>query len=300
MNENMFLLSDRKEKIKSMAKIYDFEKNAYISFSGGKDSCILSKLFDLALPGNNIPRIFFNTGLEYPQIRQFIAHLSCKDKRIVVINSNQNVKEIWEKWGYPMKSKQHSHILHIYQNSGKTLSVKKYLREVSGNNKLYCSKKFLYQFSENFHLKVSDMCCTKMKKQVAHRFEKESGRYIAITGMRKSEGGQRLKLSGCTTYTKEFTLKKFSPLAIISDEWCEWFVDNYFIELCKLYKPPFNFKRTGCIGCPFALNIGEELAALKKYDEKTYRFAETLWGEVYNEYEKICYRNLEKVRALEA
>ena len=43
-------------------KNMNLENNAYISFSGGKDSTILHYLIDLALPNNKIPRVFINTG----------------------------------------------------------------------------------------------------------------------------------------------------------------------------------------------------------------------------------------------
>ena len=65
MTENEFLLQDRITKIKSINEQYDLENNSYISFSGGKDSTILHHLFDLALPGNKIPRLFINTNIEY-------------------------------------------------------------------------------------------------------------------------------------------------------------------------------------------------------------------------------------------
>ena len=54
MTENEFLLADRIQKIKSMNELYDLENNAYISFSGGKDSTVLHYLIDEALPNNKI------------------------------------------------------------------------------------------------------------------------------------------------------------------------------------------------------------------------------------------------------
>lgn len=68
MTENEFMLADRIAKIKSMDEQYDLENNSYISFSGGKDSTVLSHLIDEALPNNKIPRVFFNTGIEYNDI----------------------------------------------------------------------------------------------------------------------------------------------------------------------------------------------------------------------------------------
>lgn len=72
MTENEFILQDRIGVIKSIDKKYDLNKNAYISFSGGKDSTILHYLVDMALPNNQIPRVFADTGIEYQSISLFV------------------------------------------------------------------------------------------------------------------------------------------------------------------------------------------------------------------------------------
>ena len=72
MTENEFLLADRIAKIQSINKLYDLENNAYISFSGGKDSTVLSCLVDEAIPGNKIPRLYLNTGIEYLTLVSFV------------------------------------------------------------------------------------------------------------------------------------------------------------------------------------------------------------------------------------
>ena len=75
MTEYEFILADRIAKIKSINEQYNLENNAYISFSGGKDSTVLSALIDIALPGNKIPRVFINTGIEYKAITDFIKEV---------------------------------------------------------------------------------------------------------------------------------------------------------------------------------------------------------------------------------
>lgn len=72
MEANEFMLVDRVQKIRSMNELYDLEHNAYISFSGGKDSTVLSHLIDEALPGNRIPRVYINTGIEYKMVVAFV------------------------------------------------------------------------------------------------------------------------------------------------------------------------------------------------------------------------------------
>ena len=76
MNEFDFILQDRISKIQAINDMYDLENNSYISFSGGKDSTIVHYLIDLALPNNNIPRIFINTGVEYISIVKYVKDLA--------------------------------------------------------------------------------------------------------------------------------------------------------------------------------------------------------------------------------
>lgn len=168
MDEFEFMLEDRIAKIQAINKQYDLENNAYISFSGGKDSTILHHLIDLALPNNNIPRVFINTGIEYLDIVRFVKELSKEDNRFVIIAPTKNVKETLETYGYPFKSKQHSHNVAIYQrNVDKKelcLSLKRYLNIIESNTMFKCPKKLYYQFTKNFNIKISDECCNRLKK----------------------------------------------------------------------------------------------------------------------------------------
>ena len=93
MNEYEFLLADRIQKIKSMDELYDLENNAYISFSGGKDSTVLHYLIDEALPNNKIPRVYFNTGIEYKSIVQFVER-----ERERLPHKNYFVKQKYKKY----------------------------------------------------------------------------------------------------------------------------------------------------------------------------------------------------------
>ena len=77
-SEEEFLLIDRLQKIESTINRYG-EENFYISFSGGKDSTVLSALIDLALPNNKIPRVYANTGIELNMVRDYVFELAKKE-----------------------------------------------------------------------------------------------------------------------------------------------------------------------------------------------------------------------------
>lgn len=98
MTENEFLLQDRLGVIRDTINKFG-EDNFCVSFSGGKDSTVVHHLVDMALPNNNIPRVFANTGIEYISIVNFVKELSKTDSRFVMIKPSHNIKETLEKKG---------------------------------------------------------------------------------------------------------------------------------------------------------------------------------------------------------
>lgn len=117
MDSFEFLLQDRIQKIQAINEQYDLLNNGYISFSGGKDSLVLSHLVDLALPNNKIPRLFINTGIEYIDMVKFVKGLAEHDNRIVVFNNKTKIFDVLQEFGYPFKSKQHSHNMTVFYNN---------------------------------------------------------------------------------------------------------------------------------------------------------------------------------------
>ena len=290
--DNEMLLFDRLEMIKTTINKYGEEK-FYISFSGGKDSTVLHYLVDMALPDNKIPRVFSNTGIEYQKIVEFVKGLAKKDDRFEIITPNKNIKKTLEDVGYPFKSKDHSDKVNIFQSMGfGSITVKKYLSETKkdgSKNAFGCPKKLRYQFSDDFKLKVSRNCCVELKKKPFKKWAKENNKTITITGMRKSEGGPRLRLN-CIVTDKEKNVVKFHPLAVVSDDWENWFVNKYNIRLYDLYYEPYNFKRTGCKGCPYNLELQKDLNMMAKLLPNEREQCENIWKPVYDEYRRIGYR----------
>lgn len=276
-----FILQDRIVKIQSINKQYDLENNSYISFSGGKDSVVLSKLIDLALPNNNIPRVYINTGIEYIKMVNYVKFLSLSDSRIFIINQSRNIPVTLKLYGYPFKSKEHSDKVFEFKKGSRAPYLFKYL----SNNSFSCPNILRYQFTDCFNLNISKQCCYKLKKELAYKWQFNNNKSICITGMRRAEKGLRSKLS-CLTNNN----KKFHPLSILNDEFMNYFVDYFNIKLCDLYYAPYNFKRTGCKGCPFNKDLQIDLDILYKLLPNEYYQCLHLWKPVYDEYIRIGYR----------
>ena len=75
------------------------EDGVYVSFSGGKDSTVLLHLVRSLYPG--IKGMFVDTGLEYPEIREFVKTF----ENIDIIKPAMNFKKVIETYGYPFISK---------------------------------------------------------------------------------------------------------------------------------------------------------------------------------------------------
>lgn len=169
MNDFEFMLEDRIAKIKAINEQYDLENNGYISFSGGKDSCVLSKIIDLALPNNKIPRVYFNTGIEYKDMVDFVKDLANNDSRFQIIASGVNIKKMLEKDGYPFKSKQHAHNWAIYNNNKKEIAD--ILGKIRKNKKLLEDYDFIHNLPKGVKTIVKYIFNVRERERDLYQFQ---------------------------------------------------------------------------------------------------------------------------------
>lgn len=77
----------------------------YVSFSGGKDSTALLHLIRTQFPYYDIPAVFIDTGLEYPEIKEFVKTVD----NVTVVRPEMNFRQVIKKYGYPFFSKTIAH-----------------------------------------------------------------------------------------------------------------------------------------------------------------------------------------------
>lgn len=286
MEDYKLTLFDRLNVIKDTINKYGEDK-FYIAFSGGKDSAVLHYLIDMAVPNNQIPRVYVDTGIGLNMIDEFVRKLSENDKRIITIKSNVPIKKALEQFGYPFKSKIHSFLLEKYQRLGMTKGVKNYLGVGDNPHLRMCPNVLRYQFTPEFKIPVSDKCCKILKEQPMEKWHKENNKFVVITGIMADEGGRRTKAK-CIVQSGKTTF--FNPLAKANKEFEDWFIREYNLKICDIYYPPYNAERTGCKGCPFALHLQNELDFLQKYFPNERKQCEIIWKPIYEEYRKHNYR----------
>lgn len=87
----------------SLARIrewYEYwDGSVCISFSGGKDSTVLAHLVHEYYP--DVPLVFSNTGLEYPEIQQFARKMGA-----TFVYPKMRFSEVISQYGYPIISKE--------------------------------------------------------------------------------------------------------------------------------------------------------------------------------------------------
>ena len=86
-----------RQRIKEWYKAWDGK--VYVSFSGGKDSTVLLHIARELYP--EIEAVYVDTGLEYPEIRQFVK----THENVTIIRPEKNFKQVILEHGYPVASK---------------------------------------------------------------------------------------------------------------------------------------------------------------------------------------------------
>lgn len=208
-----------------------FDGKVFVSFSGGLDSTALLNLVRSIY--DDVPAVFVNTGLEYPEIIRFVKSID----NVVILHPKITFKEVIDKVGYPIISKDVSSIIHLYRDK----------------NVYKIPKKYTYLAKADF--KISDKCCSYLKKQPLNRYTFYSGRKPFV-GFLAEESNLRLLhyyKTGCNSFNSNKV--KSSPLSFWTRiDIMEYIVQNN-IEYSKIYD--MGYERTGCMFCGFGIHISE-------------------------------------------
>ncbi len=246
----------------------------YVSFSGGKDSTVLLDIARKMHP--EIEAVFSDTGLEYPEIRDFVSKVSGTTWIYPMMFDQSkrkwlrtNFREVIATYGYPIISKEVSQV--IYEARGKPdgAQARKLRPDNSKQGSRYDVSKWRWLLESDF--KISHKCCHAMKKNPFKLFEREMGKY-PIVGTLASESALRrsqwLK-SGCNAFDVDRPMSK--PMSFWTEQDVLHYIKEYKLPYCSIYGDiaeewtNYRFKqnkptgrllltgepRTGCMFCAF-------------------------------------------------
>ena len=223
----------------------------YISYSGGKDSTVLSHIAKSMYP--SILHIFANTTNEFPETLKHIQwEKEINHTNIITVTPKDAHGEIWtfkkvvDKYGYPMFSKRIANAIRTYQHA-LTERTKK-------NSQDYLDRNFK-KYEKYKTLPISDKCCDKLKKEPIRRKAKELGMECAILGILASESYQREKEwleYGCNVF-RERKDNQSRPLSFWTDKDILEYIKEYNVKIPELYAK--GYQRNGCMYCGFGVQL---------------------------------------------
>lgn len=224
-----------------------YNGDVYVAFSGGKDSTVLLDICRRLYP--DIVAVFSDTGLEYPEIRKFVKSID----NVVWIKPKMNFKEVIEKYGYPVVSKETSQKIDEIKNTHSDLLRSKRLNGDTGGNGKVSEK---WKFLVNAPFKISSKCCDKLKKNPFKLYEKQTSQK-AIVGTMAVDSRLRetnYLLHGCNSFGGR---EMSSPMAfwLESDIW--EYIKQFNIPYSLIYD--MGYVRTGCMFCMFGVHLEKGL-----------------------------------------
>ena len=231
-----------------------WQGQVYVSFSGGKDSTALLHLVRSIHP--DVPAVFVDTGLEFPEIRDFVK----ATENVVWLKPKKTFRRVLQEEGYPVVSKRVARYVWDLRRPVEINPNTRNLR-LTGMNQAgtFCptmklSDKWLYLKDAPFL--ISSKCCDIMKKEPFHRYTRESGRK-GINGTMAADSQQRrgnYMRTGCNAFDANDPQSK--PLSV----WLEKDVWEYLktksIPYSKIYD--MGYDRTGCVFCAFGVHLEKE------------------------------------------
>lgn len=137
-----------------------FEGKVYVGFSGGKDSTVLLHIARSIKGCSDIPAVFADTGLEYPEIREFVKTID----NVTWLKPKLTFKQVLEKYGYPIISKDQSAALYDIRNSKSERTIQARLHDGWGYHNGVLAKTWYPLILADF--KISNKCCNVMKKNL--------------------------------------------------------------------------------------------------------------------------------------
>ena len=221
-----------------------FPGQVYVSFSGGKDSTVLKHIVDSMY--DDVPAVFVNTGLEYPEIQRFVKDIKAGkydgfNTDVHILRPEMRFDEVLNKYGYPVASKEVAGYVreakHSKSEKLRTMRIQRLrgeYRRPDGQLSEFNCKKWGILLDAPFE--TSDKCCDVMKKKPINKYAKETGRK-GIIGTMAAESRFRKQSwirYGCNMYA-EGSKQLSRPLSFWTNQDILHYLKKFNVPYCPVY-----------------------------------------------------------------
>ncbi len=221
-----------------------FGGKVYVSFSGGKDSTVLLDIVRQEYP--DVPAVYVDTGLEFPEIKQFVN----QTENVIKLRPEMNFTQVIKEYGFPVISKEIAYNIE-YARKGSQWAIDR-LNGVQNKESKWKRNNSKYKYLVDAPFPISSKCCDIMKKRPVKKFEKESGLH-PIVGTMADEGGQRKSAylrNGCNSFSGARPMS--TPLGFWKEQDIWEYIHKFNLLCCPIYSKVY--KRTGCMFCMFGVH----------------------------------------------
>ena len=279
---------ERKIQVTQTRIIEWYQKNdgkVYISFSGGKDSTVLLDLVRRIYP--DVPAVFIDTGLEYPELREFVKTIP----NVTWLKPEMNFRKVIETYGYPLISKDVAEKIYSARKGG--YALKRFDDDSEYNKKYGCRYSVSrWTWLKDSNIPISNKCCTEMKKKPAKKYEKETGNK-PIVGVMACESRTRKAVwlkNGCNAFDSKRPISQ--PMSFWTEQDVLRYIKDFNISYASVYGEikqyengkyyTTGYNRTGCVFCGFGCHLEKEpnrFQRLKVTHPKLWNYCMKPWDE---------------------